>query len=125
MGLVHSMAIHKTTDTEAKDTEKGKSHLGATQESSNRANLFLFADTEAVGNMIIKGRSPHVRHVSRKHRVNLSDRVSFERKVLSYVTSGMKSVWYCLGVLPSQLIFSSCRFGSLCSVDGEEKPSVH
>ena len=41
------------------------------QESSNRAHVFLFEDTEPVLQMIIKGSSPHMRHVSRTHRVNL------------------------------------------------------
>ena len=41
------------------------------QESSNRARLFLFEDNEAVIKMISKVRSPHMRHVSRTHRVNL------------------------------------------------------
>ena len=40
-------------------------------ESSDRAHLMMFEDTEAVIKMIIKGHSPHLRHVSRTHRVDL------------------------------------------------------
>ena len=39
--------------------------------SSDRGQLFIFEDTEAVIKMIIKGRSPHMSHVSRTHRVDL------------------------------------------------------
>ena len=40
------------------------------EESSNRAQLFVVEDNEAVAKMIIKVRSPQIRHVSRTHRVN-------------------------------------------------------
>ena len=39
-------------------------------ESSDRAHMF-FEDKEAVIKMIIKGGSPHWRHVSRTHRLDL------------------------------------------------------
>ena len=39
--------------------------------SNNRVDLLVFEDNEAVTKMIIKGRSPHLRHVSRAHRVKL------------------------------------------------------
>ena len=35
------------------------------------ALLYVFEDNEAVSKMIIKGRSPTMRHVSRTHRVAL------------------------------------------------------
>ena len=44
------------------------------------AVLFVFEDNEAVIKMIIKGRSPTMRHVSRTHRVALDwlfDRIKF------------------------------------------------
>ena len=50
------------------------------QGSSYRALLSYFEDTEAVIKMIIKGRSPHMRHVLRTHRVHLDrlfDRINF------------------------------------------------
>ena len=39
--------------------------------SSNRAHFFIFEDNKAVIKIIIKGRSSHLRHVSRVHRVDL------------------------------------------------------
>ena len=39
--------------------------------SRQEALLYIFEDNEAVINMIMKGRSPTVRHVSRTHRVAL------------------------------------------------------
>ena len=39
--------------------------------SEKEAQLYIFEDNEAVIKMIIKGRSPRMRHVSRTHRVAL------------------------------------------------------
>ena len=39
--------------------------------SRHEALLYVFEDNEAVIKMIIKGRSPTIRHVSRTHRVAL------------------------------------------------------
>ena len=39
--------------------------------SQQKAFLYIFEDNEAVIKMIIKGRSPALRHVSRTHRVAL------------------------------------------------------
>ena len=41
------------------------------QSSHQEALLYVFEDNEAVIKMIIKGRSPTMRHVSRTHRVSL------------------------------------------------------
>ena len=52
--------------------------------SSFCARLYLFDDNEAVIEMIIKGRSPTVRHVSRTHRVALDwlcDRINLDPKI--------------------------------------------
>ena len=46
--------------------------------------LYIFEDNEAVIKMIIKGRSPTVRHVSRTHRVALDwlfDRINCDPKI--------------------------------------------
>ena len=46
--------------------------------------LYVFEDNEAVIKMIIKGRSPTMRHVSRIHRVALDwlfDRINLDPKV--------------------------------------------
>ena len=43
------------------------------QSASREALLYVFEDNEAVIKMIMKGRSPTMRHVSRTHRVALSN----------------------------------------------------
>ena len=48
------------------------------------AMLYIFEDTEAVIKMIIKGRSPTMRHVSRTHRVALDrlfDKINLDPKI--------------------------------------------
>ena len=52
--------------------------------SRREALLHIFEDNEAVIKMIIKGRSPTMRHVSRTHRVALDwlfDRISLDPKI--------------------------------------------
>ena len=52
--------------------------------SRQEASLFVFEDNEAVIKMIIKGRSPTMRHVSRTHRVALDwlfDRINLDSKI--------------------------------------------
>ena len=60
--------------------------------SQRRALLYIFEDNEAVIKMIIKGRSPMMRHVSRTHRVALDwlfDRINLDRKIqIKYVDTG-------------------------------------
>ena len=54
------------------------------QSASREALLFVFEDNEAVIKMIIKGRSPTMRHVSRTHRVALDwlfDRINLDPKI--------------------------------------------
>ena len=54
------------------------------QSSRQEAFLYVFEDNEAVIKMIIKGRSPTMRHVSRPHRVALDwlfDRVNLDPKI--------------------------------------------
>ena len=49
----------------------------------SKALLYVFEDNEAVIKMIIKGRSPTMRHVSRTHRVALDwlfDRINLDPK---------------------------------------------
>ena len=46
--------------------------------------MYVFEDNEAVIKMIIKGRSPTMRHVSRTHRVGLDwlfDRINLDSKI--------------------------------------------
>ena len=52
--------------------------------SHQEALLYVFEDNEAVIKLIIKGRSPTRRHVSRTHRVALDwvfDRINFDTKI--------------------------------------------
>ena len=54
------------------------------QSSRQEALLYVFEDNEAVIKMIIKGRSPTMRHVSRTHRVALDwlfDRINLGPKI--------------------------------------------
>ena len=54
------------------------------QSASREALLYVFEDNEAVIKMIIKGRSPTMRHVSRTHRVALDwlfDRINLDPKI--------------------------------------------
>ena len=54
------------------------------QSSRQEALLYVFEDNEAVIKMIIKGRSPPMRHVSRTHRVAhdwLFDRINLDSKI--------------------------------------------
>ena len=54
------------------------------QSASREASLYVFEDNEAVIKMIMKGRSPTMRHVSRTHRVALDwlfDRVNLDPKI--------------------------------------------
>ena len=54
------------------------------QSARQEALLYVFEDNEAVIKMIIKGRSPTMRHVSRTHRVTLDwlfDRINLDPKI--------------------------------------------
>ena len=56
------------------------------QSAHQEALLYVFEDNEAVIKMIIKGRSPTMRHVSRTHRVALDwlfDRINLDSKTKS------------------------------------------
>ena len=54
------------------------------QSASREALLYVFEDNEAVIKMIMKGRSPSMRHVSRTHRVAIDwlfDRINLDPKI--------------------------------------------
>ena len=61
------------------------------QSSHQGALLYVFENNEAVIKMIIKGRSPTMRHVSRTHRVALDwlfDRIDLDSKIqIKYIDS--------------------------------------
>ena len=56
----------QNVDLSKKDRVPSNAHL-----SEKESQLYIFEDNEAVIKMIIKGRSPTMRHVSRTHRVAL------------------------------------------------------
>ena len=71
---------HKKIDV-MKDIDVVPSNV---QSARQEASLYVFEDNEAVIKMIIKGRSPTMRHVSRTHRVALDwlfDRISLDPKI--------------------------------------------
>ena len=71
---------HKKIDV-MKDIDAVPSNV---QSARQEALLYVFEDNEAVIKMIIKGRSPTTRHVSRTHRVALHwlfDRINLDSKI--------------------------------------------
>ena len=64
------------------------------QSSRQEDLLYVFEDNEAVIKMIIKGRSPTMRHVSRTHRVDLDwlfDRINLDSKIqIKYIDTKNK-----------------------------------
>ena len=71
---------HKKIDV-MKDIDAVPSNV---QSARQEALLYVFEDNEAVTKMIIKGRSPTMRHVSRTHRVALDwlfDRINLDPKI--------------------------------------------
>ena len=66
------------------DVHKHDSVPSNVQSARQEALLYVFEDNEAVINMIIEGRSPTMRHVSRTHRVALDrlfDRINLDSKI--------------------------------------------
>ena len=88
------------------------------QSSRKEALLYVFEDNEAVIKMIIKGRSPSLRHVSRTHRVALDwlfDRINLDPKIqIKYIDTNnqladifmlsFRSCGHCLTVFVLSLI---------------------
>ena len=88
--------------------------------------LFVFEDTETVIKMIIKGRSPTKRHVSRSHRVVLDwlfDRIHFDPKIqikyidtknqLADIARVMNGIIFCVystsAISVSPIVLKWCR----------------
>ena len=81
---------HKKIDV-MKDIDSVPSNV---QSARQEASLYLFEDNEAVIKMIIKGRSPTMRHVSRTHRVALDwlfDRIDLDSKNSNQIHRHQKS----------------------------------
>ena len=79
---------HSSTESEIISLDTGLKDIDAVpsnvQSASREALLYVFEDNEAVIKMIIKGRSPTMRHVSRTHRVALDwlfDRINLDSKI--------------------------------------------
>ena len=68
------------------------------QFARQEALLYMFEDNEAVITMIIKGRSPTMRHVSRTHRVALDwlfDRIKLDPKIqIKYIDTKTNSLTF-------------------------------
>ena len=78
--------IHKRKETQRVINDSGNVDFipSNVQSSEQEALLYVFEDNEAVIKMIIKGRSPTMRHVSRTHRVALDwlvDRINLDPKI--------------------------------------------
>ena len=82
----------RPVDTERSQRSQGKTNVlkdidafpSNVQSARQEALLYVFEDNEAVIKMIIKGRSPTMRHVSRTHRVALDwlfDRINLDPKI--------------------------------------------
>ena len=87
----------RLVDTERSQNSQGKINVlknidsvpSNVQSSRQEALFYVFEDNEAVIKMIIKGRSPTMRHVSRTHRVALDwlfDQINLDTKIqLKYI----------------------------------------
>ena len=74
------LVLHLTRFTNANNVDFIPFNVNS---SHQEALLYVFEDNEAVIKMIIKGRSPTMRHVSRTHRVALDwsfDRINLDPK---------------------------------------------
>ena len=82
----------RPVDTERSQKSQGKINVlkkidsvpSNVQSSRQEALMYVFQDNDAVIKMIIKGRSPTMRHVSRTHRVALDwlfDRINLDSKI--------------------------------------------
>ena len=78
--------LNQNVDLLDMDPVLSRAHLSETE-----SQLYIFEDNEAVIKMIIKGRSPTMRHVSRTHRVALDwlfDKINLDAKIqIKYVES--------------------------------------
>ena len=79
--------LHKKTDV-MKDIDSVPSNV---QSARQQALLYVYEDNEAVIKMIIKGRSPTMRHVSRTHGVArdwLFDRINLDSQIqIKYINT--------------------------------------
>ena len=82
--LVNDVNKHHKSQKRINVMENIDSVPSNVQSSRQEALLYVFEDNEAVIKMIIKGRSPTMRHVSRTHRIALDwlfDRINLDSKI--------------------------------------------
>ena len=80
----HTIHKRKQSQRETNDLDNVGFIPSNVQSSHQEALLYVFEDNEAVIKMIIRGRSPTMRHVSRTHRVPLDwffDRINLNPKI--------------------------------------------
>ena len=81
---LHTIHKRKQSQRVINDLDKVDVILSNVQSSHQEALLYVFEDNKAVIKMIIMGRSPTLRHVSRTHGVALDwlfDRMNLEHKI--------------------------------------------
>ena len=86
---VHNISLKKEGDRNV-DQLSNLDHVATNANSSQcKSQQYIVEDNEAVIKMIIKGRSPVIRHVSGTHRVTLDllfDRINLDPKIqIKYV----------------------------------------
>ena len=85
----HQLAQTLETDGESRNRDVDQLSNVDYVPTHGESQLYIFEDSEAVIKMIIGGRSPTMRHVSRTHRVALDwlfDRINLEPKIqIKYV----------------------------------------
>ena len=80
----HKLQMRKKSHGMIDDLDKVDFISSNVSSSRQGALLYVFEDNEAVVKMIIKGRSPTMRHVSRTHRIALDwlfDRINLDTKI--------------------------------------------
>ena len=83
---LHKLPMRKKTHGMIDDLDNVDFLSSNVNSSRKEALLYIFEDNEAVIKMIIKGRSPTMRHVSRTHKVALDwlfDRINLDSKIQS------------------------------------------
>ena len=106
------------------------------QSASREALLYVFEDNEAVIKMILKGRSPTMRHVSRTHRVALDwlfDRINLDPKIqIKYIDTKnqladilTKGNFTCDEWNHLLTLFDVCHFSSTACIAAMAKRAQH
>ena len=87
-------SVFKPTRSKLNPRRYSKPFMASAPSSNETATLFVFEDDEAVIKMIIKARSPHMRHVSRTHRANedwLCERINLDSSIsIRFVSSNQQ-----------------------------------